>query len=343
MIMNYENPHPDIFVMDADGSNVRNLSNSPEDDDYFPVWSPDGLRIAFSSDREGIAENTSIYVADADGAAPPRTTIVDTLWPRPVWSPDGASIAWLIMGVFGGEGNRSGGSVIIDANTGDLRPLIGDFPDAHFLAWSPDGAQIAFQIRQDGEPKIYLVDADGGNLHSLTEDNAYDMAWSPDGTQIAFTTRPNDEPPSEIWVMDADGSNPRKLTNGSIRMWSPDGTRIAFAREGESYILDVDSADVRQSPGGPYFSWSPDATRIAYAHSGFGGLCVMEVDGTNIRCLDVGLYLPRPAWSPDGQYIAYWEHNNNTGVSGFGPTVVGIDEIDALPTVTPAPPVTPQS
>jgi len=52
-----------IYAMDADGSNVVNLTNSPGHD-YEPAWSPDGTKIAFSSSREG---NNEIYVMNIDG------------------------------------------------------------------------------------------------------------------------------------------------------------------------------------------------------------------------------------------------------------------------------------
>ena len=51
----------EIYVMDADGGNQRNLTNNPGDD-RDPSWSPDGQRIAFSSDRKDRGGNRQIYV-----------------------------------------------------------------------------------------------------------------------------------------------------------------------------------------------------------------------------------------------------------------------------------------
>ena len=57
--------HWEIYVMDADGGNQRNLSKNPAED-MDPSWFPDGKRIAFTSDRE-VDGNRQIYVMDADG------------------------------------------------------------------------------------------------------------------------------------------------------------------------------------------------------------------------------------------------------------------------------------
>ena len=55
----------EIYVMDADGNNLRNLTNNPGSDES-PSWSPDGQKIAFQSDPDG-GKNFEIYVMDADG------------------------------------------------------------------------------------------------------------------------------------------------------------------------------------------------------------------------------------------------------------------------------------
>ena len=73
----------EIYVMDADGRNPRNLTKNPADD-WTPSWSPNGERIAFNTRRPG---NSEIYVMDADGDNPQNLTN-DPEWDNsPSWSP----------------------------------------------------------------------------------------------------------------------------------------------------------------------------------------------------------------------------------------------------------------
>ena len=85
----------DIYVMNADGSEVTRLTDNNAAD-YFPAWSPDGRRIAFSSDRDGDYRdgNRDIYVMNADGSGVTRLTDDDARDDDPAWSPDGQRIAF---------------------------------------------------------------------------------------------------------------------------------------------------------------------------------------------------------------------------------------------------------
>ena len=93
-------------------------------------------------------------------------------------------------------------------------------------------ARIAFVSDRDGNFEIYVMDADGGNQHRLTN-NRHAMtclpSWSPDGKRIVFFSDRDGHPhvipgwfTSEIYVMDADGGNQQKLTN------NPNDDRISL-------------------------------------------------------------------------------------------------------------------
>lgn len=82
---------PEIWVMNADGSRLVNLSNTDTAGDGFPEWSPDGLRIAFESERDG---NYDVFIMNANGSSPVNITNSAGYDGSPSWSPDGTSIVF---------------------------------------------------------------------------------------------------------------------------------------------------------------------------------------------------------------------------------------------------------
>lgn len=92
----------DILVMDADGSKVRQLTETGVD--YDPAWAPDGTRIAFT--RQGQGAQSDIYVMNSDGSDPQQLTSGPSGQTNlaPTWSPDGRKIAY-VAGVTGGPGS----------------------------------------------------------------------------------------------------------------------------------------------------------------------------------------------------------------------------------------------
>ena len=81
----------EIYVMNADGSNVMRLTNNFLSRDVDPVWSPDGAKIAFESTQ---LANTDIYVMNGDGSNLTPLTTTAAIDDQPAWSPDGSRIAF---------------------------------------------------------------------------------------------------------------------------------------------------------------------------------------------------------------------------------------------------------
>ena len=164
----------EIYVMDNDGGNQRNLTNSPADD-RSPSWSPDGKQIAFTSSRRNIkVENRQIYVMDADGENSRRLSNNDFAELQPSWSPDGKHIAFTSK-----RDGKNGQIYVMSPDGKNPRNLSNnDFKDWG-PSWSLDGKWIAFVSYRDRNREIYVMDADGQNQRNLTNNphNDTDPTW----------------------------------------------------------------------------------------------------------------------------------------------------------------------
>jgi RNA polymerase sigma factor (sigma-70 family) len=241
----------EVYVMDTDGTNQRRLTNDPADD-LYPMWAPDGKRIAFMRGSY-VSGGWDIYLMDADGENQINLTNNPANDEGQDWSPDGRRIAF--------ESSRDGNYEIyvMDANGKNVRKLTNHPSPDQEPNWSPDGQKIAFNSYRDGNFEIYVMDADGANVRRITDNPAKDVlpAWSPDGQRIGFISDRDGN--YEIYVMDADGENQTNLTNDPgwdwKPAWSPDGQSITFvSNQGgpwDVYVMDADGTNQRRLTNDP--------------------------------------------------------------------------------------------
>lgn len=168
-------------------------------------------------------------------------------------------------------------------------------------SWSPDGRSIVFVSDRDGNPEIFVMDADGSNPRNLTRDPGFDSApaWSPDGRWIVFHSARSGL--YQIWAIRSDGSETRHVVQGGQHdyspEWSPDGTRVAFYRSlGDGYEIMTANSDgsheqrLTFEPGWDYFPmWTSAGNQIVFKSRREGGdvdrYYVVDLDGSNTHRL----------------------------------------------------------
>jgi Tol biopolymer transport system component len=265
-------PAPGEEIPEPIDSNALTLLTNNQYENYFPSWSPDGIKIAYYTHLSW--QNWAIVVMNTDGSQPYQLTKSDgdtTCSFGPVWSPDGERIA------FNVEPNpiptceiKHTGIAVIDINSGEVNFLTHNEANNIVGSWSPDGRQLIFTSDRDGKNEVYVMNADGSDQQRLTElDSNNSMpVYSPDGKFIAFVS--NRDGNDEIYIMDSDGSNLRRITNNPNSDWQP--------------------------------SWSADSQRIVFISGTIGSgfdLFVINGDGSNLRQLtDFPGWEYEPAWQP---------------------------------------------
>jgi Tol biopolymer transport system component len=279
-----------VWVSNADLSGAKQLTHEAANSGW-PVWSPDGQKIAFDTDRgdadpgDDIAIN-DVFTMNADRSSVQNVTGSQGVSGDPGWSPDGSSITF--ESDRGAYPDKQGIYVIRPDGTHLRRitTLPADATEDHAPRFSPDGRRIVFTRfngDQDfGNSALFSVDLGGRHVRQLTSFTigAGDADWSPDGTRIVFEASPNATSRGDVYVIRANGKQPRNLTrnpptNGSADpVWAPDGTKILFlqgiAQAGDFVLglatMNPDGTNRHFISANPIESHQPDWQTIGHRH-----------------------------------------------------------------------------
>ena len=263
-VYNYE-----IVLSDIEGGNVRRLTTNFNHDN-FPVWSPDGSKIAFIG-----GNGLTIYTVATDSlqefALPSGAGF---LYDDMSWSPDGKHIAFVV------QGNRFPHTASVYVFEfygleGDIEPtrtwLREIWLAASGPAWSPDGQRIAMVVPKPDGAALYTFAPNGTDPVFVTDNLPEpwrspidpwlgDLAWSHDGSEIllkGFTYRvPLDGSPpvgSPLTYIDRDNTSQMEIPMDAA--WSPDGSTLAIridywkglrSREASPvFLIDRDNTNIR--------------------------------------------------------------------------------------------------
>ena len=270
----------EIATIAIDGTSQVRLTEN-EYLDHYPVWSPDGTRIAFvANPQDPVSDEGQLFTMSGDGSGVARAltapAIRTALYP-PVWSPDGHWLAFTAN-----EGEYHPFERVLYTVRADGSELSRIANTTALPTWSPDSQRVAFARNDGGETGIYTVGSDGTD-------------------------------PVQMWRGEADAASPPI----SLVSWSPDGSDILFVSDGLHVVPSDGSAMGRLPITGWRFAvigsivqaaWSPDGARIAIHYRDDREvdhqLLTMARDGTDVRLLARGNDSGRlQAWHPPRQVL----------------------------------------
>lgn len=325
----------DVWVLDVETGTARDVTGG-RGSSWGPVWSPEGRRLAFCSDRDGAAR---LWAWDADSG---RLRALSDAVVRPLygfdlprWTPDGRKLLMKLL---------PEGVAPEDADTwtdrarprgGEAAPGAGVTASVHRSPPPAEGVGSAVRIKGVGQETadLALIDAEGGGVERLARRLAVRGWWvSPDGSRVAFSSLRGfgglevRQALYDLYVVEPGGTPPRMvaaeqpLDYGVTLSWSPDGRRLAYltsgpAARGDCLLVPAegDAAPENLTPGDhPDFGhayraplWSGDGGSVYLLGDGLwrvdvAGRTRQRVSRPGGPVISEVLARPGRAWSPDG-------------------------------------------
>ncbi len=236
----------EIYTYDIQRGVATRLTNNAFND-WIPRWSPDGGRIAFTSNRDNDnPQNYDVWVMNADGSSPQRYLATGAWDEYAAWSP-------LNNGEIAIATTADNNSEIHVGTGSNLRRLTFNTVRDEWPTWSPDGQRIAHSNYQYDKGDIFVTNVSTGESGWLygTEGDDNQPAWSPDGRWIVFVQRADKQDAfGQLVLISADGSSTSTLTQAyaSNPAWSPDSNWIVFVRgldsNGNGQLDEKDETDL---------------------------------------------------------------------------------------------------
>jgi len=283
----------DVFWVNPTTGDAFNITKTPASEERYPIWSPDGKQVVFSSNRgsknaalDSFTGPFNLYIANADGSNVRQLTkqVAPAVYYFPSWTADGKQI-WFSLA------DDAQKKAVMGYVTPDGREYR-EVADGRDGAISPDGKTIAFTKQVGKGFCLFAMDADGKNVRQLSqhedEIGAVAPAWSFDGKQIVYSDQVGEA--LELFVHDVPTKQNRQLTKlgkiSSSAAWSPDGRFITFRVTEDAYWRNITARDKA------YQDKRPDKRPV----------WIVEANGGNPQVIDVLRY----HCAIDGSRAVWW-------------------------------------
>ena len=321
----------DVWIASKSGGSAHRLS-SPEGSESYPRFSPDGSMIAYTANYHG---NSDVYIINTNGGVPKRLTYHGMFERVLGWSPDGKSVLFASSRESGRQRYNQFYTIPVTGGSPTKLPV----PYGEFASFSPDGQKIAYtdrsrvhrnwkRYRGGTAPDITVFDLTTYATENITNNMANDELpmWKEDAIYYMSDNGPNKR--NNLWKYDLSAKTNTQLTNFKdfdITFPESGSSDIIFEAGGKLYLynlatsttteLDIEVisdqrgliaeqknvASMLQSA-----TVSPDGNRIVVQARGeLFSLPATEGFVANLSASS-GSAERKPAWSPDGNSVAYW-------------------------------------
>lgn len=242
----------DLWLWNIGKGKPFRLTNNPYLE-MAPSWSPDGNKLAYSSDKAGTLD---IYILDLkSGEERKLTSLLDSAEMYADWSPDGTQIAFQ---------DQNGATYTVNVDTGDVKQVVESLNAPGSPTWGPEGKTIAFAAIKtfsnrfrEGTNQILTIDLQKGAndyvepipsdpFKSLSNRENSGPEWSPDGKHMAFVVE------SQLYVMPvgkngAPTEEPRLITDdiAEAPSWSGDSNTLLYLSKGKLKLVSIDSGETQ--------------------------------------------------------------------------------------------------